>query len=209
MGEKVLLLQSKGEVDIGVIHTFVRGIEGAMGNDLIDIVPAYDSIAIFTDRPLNWVAARLTSLSDSSSAVTLKEESVELPICYELGLDWDELISHCGLSKEDIIDIHLAGSYRSLFMGFTPGFIYADGLDVRLSCPRKENPRTSIEAGSVGIGGTQTGIYSLGSPGGWNIIGRTPIELFDINDNPPTRIEVGSRFSFRRISSKEFEEWES
>lgn len=209
MSENVFLLQTKEEVAIGAVHLLATSIEEVLGEELIDIVPAYDSIAVFTNASLTALAKRLGSLSDSSVGAQFTPKTMELPICYELGLDWDELSSHSQLSRETIIDIHLTGSYRSLFMGFTPGFVYAEGLDKRLTCPRKESPRPRIQAGSVGIGGSQTGIYSLESPGGWNIIGRTPVRLFDADKSPPSQIEVGSRFTFKRISHQEFEEWES
>ncbi len=138
---------------------------------------------------------------------SFQKKVIEIPICYEYELDLDPLGEYVKLSREEIIAIHLADTYRSLFIGFTPGFIYADGLDHRLYCPRKSNPRTSVPRGSIGIGGQQTGIYSLESPGGWNIIGRTPVKLFDFALNPPMKIKVGTSFRFKRITKKEFIEW--
>ena len=209
LGEDVALLLAKEEVDIGQIHSSTDLIHAALGEKLNDIVPAYDSIALFTTLPLNHIIDLLGRTAIAEKRDRFSSRTFELPICYELGLDWDEMTKHTLLSKEEIIAIHLAGTYRNLFMGFTPGFIYADGLDPRLACTRKKNPRTKVQAGSVGIGGAQTGIYSLDSPGGWNIIGKTPVQLFDMKKKRPTKIDVGDRFRFIRISTEAYERWES
>ena len=138
-----------------------------------------------------------------------KAEIVELPICYEMGMDLDRICKHTYLKSEEVISRHLKGVYRSIFIGFTPGFIYSDGLDSKLECPRLNNPRKNIPYGSVGIAGNQTGIYSLNSPGGWNIIGRTPIRIFDAEKLPPMLINVGTKYRFHQISTEEFESWGS
>jgi len=203
----VILLEAPKDISIDNIHGSVRIIEKALGEDLKDIVPAYDSIALFTSIGLGELSQQLNSTQPEATNFTSQSTHLKIPICYELGLDLTEISIHSGMSEESIIDVHLAGTYRSLFIGFTPGFIYADGLDARIACPRKANPRTNVIAGSVGIGGGQTGMYSLDSPGGWNIIGRTPMVLFDKRRNPPLAIEIGSTFSFERISKEAFESW--
>jgi len=208
LGEGVILLKGPTDIPIASIHQTTLAIEHILGVELRDIVPAYDSIALFTDLEKDVLLQKLAIYSKEAGKAQTEKHSFEIPICYELGLDLAEVCSHTGLSEREVIDIHLQGNYTSLFIGFTPGFIYADGLDSRLSCPRKSDPRTHISPGSIGIGGDQTGIYSLESPGGWNIIGRTPITLFDPDKNPPMTIEVGVEFSFKRISKQEFEQWE-
>ena len=112
------------------------------------------------------------------------------------------------LSKEEIISIHTSTQYSIAMFGFLPGFMFLEGLDQRIWVPRKDNPRTKVDSGSVGIGGEQTGIYSLESPGGWQIIGRTPDQFFDINNKTPTNFTAGDIITFRKISSKEFESLE-
>ena len=203
------MLEASVAVDIKHIHSTTNLLALLLKDRLVDIVPAYDSIAIFTSESYERLAEALNQSARVIDPKENKSEVVILPVCYELGLDWDRLEKHTKWPKERLISIHLSGTYRNVFMGFTPGFIYADGLDERLACPRLSNPRTMIEAGSVGIGGSQTGIYSLSSPGGWNVIGRTPISLFDVCKNPPVKIDVGERFRFERISEKAFWEWGS
>lgn len=207
VAEGVTLLQAPKLTTIEEIHSSTKVIEEILRGDLLDIVPAYDSIAIFCQRSIEEVVENLENATPELSSPSTESKSIEIPICYELGLDIEYIAEHIRLSKETLIEKHLAGVYRALFIGFTPGFIYADGLDPSLTCPRKANPRTKIDAGSVGIGGEQTGIYSLASPGGWNIIGRTPMQLFDLAKQPPMAVEVGTLFKFRRITLNEFETW--
>lgn len=210
LGEKVFLLEAAEETQIEFIHDSVRLIEEILTGVLDDIVPAYHSIALFTSLEKEDVLGRLEASSSTGfSRRKLEHQQVEIPICYELGLDLKVLAAHNNLSETQVIECHLGGTYRSLFIGFTPGFIYADGLDKRLACPRRASPRTLVSAGSVGIGGAQTGIYSIASPGGWNIIGRTPLRLFDALKTPPMLVNVGTSFTFRRITKEEFEKWES
>jgi inhibitor of KinA len=110
------------------------------------------------------------------------------------------------LSRREIAELHASTLYQSRY-GFLPGFIYLSGLDEKLHCPRKESPRKSIPSGAVGIGGTRTGIYSLESPGGWQIIGRTPLELFNAESDQPFIVPNGATIRFFPISKKEFDDW--
>jgi len=205
----VILLKAPRDVSVDQVHASAKGIDRYLGDHLLDIVPAYDSIAVFTDLAITEATKLLDRQVVEGADQENKNAIKTLPICYELGLDWDHVTVHTGLAKDEVIARHLEGTYRSLFMGFMPGFIYADGLDERMACPRKANPRTQVPAGSVGIGGSQTGIYSLQAPGGWNIIGRTPEQLFKIDKTPPNEFEVGERFCFKRINENEFWQWGS
>ena len=208
LGENELLLTLREPVDIEVIHTSALLIEDRLGNNLTDLVLSYQSIAIFTDLPIHLLIDQLEG-QFAAEIFQMEDTKAMLPICYEVeDTDIDMIATHAGLSIDEVIEIHLSGTYRSLFVGFTPGFIYADGLDPRLYCPRKATPRTKVGAGSVGIGGNQTGIYSLVSPGGWNILGRTPVALFNPAKMPPMNIQMGAKFSFERISKAQFEAWE-
>ncbi|MEQ9468984.1 MAG: allophanate hydrolase subunit 1 [Ekhidna sp.] len=209
LGEEVILLECDKGSPIELIHESTLLIEQTLGRHLKDIVPAYHSIAIFTSLKLQEVITKLNGLSESAREHSPSVEVLELPICYEAGLDLPRVTAETGLSEDQVIEKHLVGTYRSLFIGFTPGFIYADGLDISLACPRLDKPRNQVLSGSVGIAGEQTGIYSLASPGGWNIIGRTPVKIFDPAKNPPMLIHVGVRYRFYRITQKEFESWES
>jgi inhibitor of KinA len=134
---------------------------------------------------------------------------IEIPVCYigDLAPDLEEVARHSRLAPGEVIQRHSAPEYRVQCIGFTPGFPFLSGLPPELSTPRRASPRSKVSAGSVAIGGAQTGIYPLQSPGGWNIIGRTPLALFDVRRDPPVFLQAGDRVRLRPISHEEFENW--
>lgn len=208
LGEKTWLLSPKNSNDqLRLIHETTRVIENGNISELKDIIPAYDSITLIFDRADVDITVLLGKISESQSSSIEKYAVLhEINVCYELGLDWAEVEEVTGLQKEEIISIHLAKTYTIAMTGFLPGFIFLEGLDERISVPRKSNPRIAIPAGSVGIGGNQTGIYSLESPGGWQIIGKSSEAFFRISENPPMRVKAGDRIKFQRISESEYEQ---
>ena len=123
---------------------------------------------------------------------------VEIPVAYggEGGPDLDAVAAHCGLGADEVVRRHAAAEYVVYFLGFQPGFAYLGGLDDSLHTPRRAEPRVAVPAGSVGIGGAQTGIYPLATPGGWQLIGRTALPLFDPGAEPPTLLAPGDRVRF-------------
>jgi inhibitor of KinA len=132
---------------------------------------------------------------------------VEIPVCYdpEFALDVDDVARRASISPSEVIRLHSSAEYRVACIGFVPGFPFLAGLPKKLATPRRDVPRKQIPPGSVGIGGAQTGIYPLRSPGGWNLIGRTPLRLFDSRKNPPVLLRAGDRVHFRMITRDEFE----
>ncbi|CAM3664421.1 5-oxoprolinase subunit PxpB [Roseateles saccharophilus] len=120
---------------------------------------------------------------------------VEIPVCYD-GPDLADVAAHCGLTPDEVVRRHSAADYVVYFIGFQPGFAYLGGLDESLHTPRRAEPRTVVPAGSVGIGGAQTGIYPLATPGGWQLIGRSALPLFDPQAEPPTLLAPGDRVHF-------------
>ncbi len=209
LGENTTLLQGPADIQIEKIHESTRLIKDMLGKVLLDVVPSYNSIALFHSHEDSTFIEKLATTQNLSKKKSISTPKIQIPICYEMGQDLDEVAEYAGLSQEEMIRIHLDSIYRAILIGFTPGFIYMDGLDERLACPRKSNPRKFLEGGSVGIGGEQTGIYSLASPGGWNVIGRTPLQIFDSKREPPMSVEVGAKISYYRITKEEFELWEN
>jgi inhibitor of KinA len=192
---------------------------------VIEVAPAYTSVAVFFDPvavlkangAANGVFDELTTRIRSAiipgsqrhrrrSAVS-GPRLIEIPVCYdpEFGFDLDRVAEHTKLSEREVVDLHSTREYRVACIGFVPGFTFLGGLPKNLATPRRDVPRKEIPPGSVGIGGAQTGIYPLRSPGGWNLIGRTPLKLFDFAKNPPTLLRPGDRVRFRAITREEFE----
>ena len=164
------------------------------------------------DSIFDWLTQKIKDVlaHRSSRKLTLPERDlVEIPVCYaaDLALDLEEVARHGQLKIDEVIRRHSAAEYRVQCVGFTPGFPFLSGLAVELSTPRRASPRSRVPAGSVAIGGAQTGIYPLQSPGGWNIIGRTPLALFDVQRDPPVLLQAGDRLRFRPISREEFDSW--
>lgn len=174
-----------------------------------ETIPAYASLLVKYDPFLTDYAAlceALRGLESCLSAVSSGEgRVVEIPVCYGgvYGEDLPFVAQHAGLSEQEVVALHSARPYRIYMLGFLPGFPYLGGLDERLHTPRLATPRTKIPAGSVGIGGRQTGIYPMESPGGWQLIGRTPLTLFA--PGRPLPYAAGDRIRFVPIDEAEFE----
>jgi len=134
---------------------------------------------------------------------------VDIPVCYgeDLGPDLDVVAAHNGLSTEEVIDIHTAAEYLVYMLGFAPGFAYLGGMSARIAAPRRQTPRLAIPAGTVGIAGEQTGVYPIVTPGGWQLIGRTPLRLFIPEQMPPTLLKAGDIVRFYRISRGDYNRW--
>lgn len=171
----------------------------------LDIVAAYATVAIHFDPVVvgDGAYARIAAaLRDRLASLDPAEDrsvrNVEIPVRYggEWGPDLEVVAANTGMSQGDVVRLHAAGDYLVHMIGFAPGFPYLGGLDPRLACPRRDEPRTAVPAGSVGIGGSQTGVYPLESPGGWQIIGRTPLALFDAGRDPPALLRPGDRVRF-------------
>jgi inhibitor of KinA len=174
--------------------------------------PGYASLLIDFD-PLRMTHDELTVVVEQMGS-TGKVASdgnapvVTIPVCYdvEFGPDLLDVAQHAGLSVEEVIRLHSQPTYLVYFLGFSPGFVYLGGLPEALHTPRLATPRPSIAGGSVGIAGSQTGIYPVDSPGGWRLIGRTPMHMFNPEATPPTRLQPGDRMRFAAIDRATFEE---
>jgi 5-oxoprolinase (ATP-hydrolysing) subunit B len=167
-----------------------------------EVVPGMNNLTIMFD-PLEADAAALTELLqatwDKGGETQGAGREVEIPVQYggEFGPDLDTVARHTGLTAQEVVQRHAAGEYLVFFLGFQPGFAYMGGLDAALHTPRRSSPRMEVAAGSVGIGGEQTGIYPAVSPGGWQLIGRTDCALFDPARTPPTLLQPGDRVRFK------------
>ncbi|WP_297437049.1 5-oxoprolinase subunit PxpB [Thermococcus sp.] len=212
LGDSALLI-SFGEV-IGEeinekIHSLARAIERANFEWLVEVVPAYSSLAVIYDPVLiDFERVKRTIEGLEFSSEKFEGKLVKIPVLYggEYGPDLEFVAQHNGLSVDKVIEIHSKPTYRVHFLGFLPGFAYLGGMDERIATPRLGRPRLKVPAGSVGIAGKQTGIYPLESPGGWRLIGRTPLRLFDPSKEPPTLLRPGDRVRFVPVDEDEFRE---
>jgi len=174
---------------------------------LIDVVPAYASVGVYYDS----VQANLRTVRQALTRVKLKagealaSRTHVIPCCYEMQLDLERVTEHTGLTAEQVIALHAGTEYTVYAIGFCPGFPYLGYLPPALTgVPRLPSPRLKVEPGSVGLTGKQTGLYPLARPGGWNLIGRTPLQLVQVEDGYfPLR--VGDRVRFQQIDVKEYE----
>lgn len=193
-------------------------------NGFMECVPSYNSLTVYynpvavyssgvekaENSPYKTVSNFLLKLLDELGSTEEKEHRlIKIPVLYggEFGPDLEYVANFNGLSTEEVIQIHSASEYLVYMIGFAPGFPFMGGMDERIATPRKDSPRLSIVPGSVGIAGKQTGIYPLETPGGWQIIGRTPLNLFLPTITPPTLLQSGDKIRFVPISPEEFADY--
>ncbi|WP_297421226.1 5-oxoprolinase subunit PxpB [Clostridium sp.] len=167
----------------------------------------YDPLKINSDFPFETIKVILEDILSSLDFSSSDEENiVEIPVCYggEFGPDLEYVAKINNLNVEEVIKIHSEGKYLVYMIGFAPGFPYLGGMSEKIAAPRRESPRTVIPAGSVGIAGAQTGVYPIETPGGWQLIGRTPIKMFDLNGEPKSLLKSGDIAKFRPISYEDY-----
>lgn len=184
-------------------------IEEQYEEEVLETVPTYHSLAIYLNMgvDVNVFIAELKEIDIIPGRDISSRRLVHIPVCYdkEFAPDLNIVASENGLTDEEVIRLHSNGNYRVEFIGFLPGFPYLTGLDERLFTPRLSNPRPRITEGSIGIGGKQTGVYTMESPGGWNIIGRSPIKFFSAHELPPSLLRPGDLVKFRAIDRSTFD----
>lgn len=217
-GEEAVLVRFGDGIDVRLhrrIQKFCTELGQHCIQGVVECVPAYDCVSVVFNpdvlsaqelgRTLHSVAVQ------SAGDVCAPTRVVEIPVWYggTAGPDLALVAEHTGLSTKDVVTIHSAPHYTVFMLGFVPGFPYLGGMDKRIAAPRKAVPRKAVPAGSVGIAGEQTGVYPLVTPGGWQLIGRTPLRLFDPECVPPTLLMAGDVVRFRPISEAEFTSWPS
>lgn len=172
----------------------------------VESVPAYSSLAVFYHPPASFEKVKefIQTLLNSSAQTEPEGSNIEIPVLYDAD-DLEFVAQQHQLTKEQVISIHTSKSYRVFMVGFLPGFPYMGTVDERIATARRSSPRTSVPAGSIGIAGMQTGIYPQSSPGGWQLIGRTPLKIFDIGKASPCLFKPGDSVKFYSISLTEFE----
>jgi inhibitor of KinA len=225
LGDRCLIVEFESRVD-AAINRRARSLADALLADpvpgVLDVVPAFCSVAVYY-RPELLVAAMHPSspppspyqalrarvqalLAGGTGSIEAPAREIRIPVCYGgiHGPDLEEVAAACSMTADEVVLAHVASEHLVYMLGFSPGFPYIGGLDPRLAVPRRSTPRTRIPAGTVAIARDQTAIYSFETPGGWNLIGRTPLGLFDPQADPPCRLQAGDRIRFVPIAPEEF-----
>lgn len=193
------------------IRAFNIALEQRKLPGVLELLPTYRSVLIQYDPEIigtEILKARLSEIAQNLDTIAIPSaQVVELPVLYggEMGPDLDFVAEHAGLSPEQVIRLHTEPEYLIYMLGFTPGFTYLGGLNEKIHTPRLAQPRVKIPGGSVGIAGSQTGVYPIDSPGGWQLIGRTPVKLYDPNRAEPILPRAGQYIKFRAIDQAEFD----
>lgn len=179
----------------------------------IEYVPAFNTVTVFYDPLITEYETVKALFVEMLTVISgevhhLETITVDIPVLYggPQGPDLSFVAKHAGLSEAEVVALHSAEVYLVHMIGFAPGFPYLGGLNEKIATPRKEMPALKIPAGAVGIAGVQTGIYPIATPGGWQIIGQTPLSLFDPERNPPALLKAGNRLRFVAITEDEFDE---
>lgn len=215
LGDSSFLIKVGDSISIDChkrIRALLIDINKAKIKGVVELIPAYNELMLIynsTEITYTKLIDKLKEIektlnSDKLPATTL----IHIPVCYEkeFAPDLEIVAKTNNISQNKVVSIHASIEYLVYMIGFTPGFCYLGGMDTKISISRKESPRQVIEAGTVGIAGNQTGIYPIDSPGGWQLIGKTPVKLFDTERNPEFLIEAGNYIKFNPITKLEFEE---
>ena len=211
-GDSALVAEFGREVDEAVnqrVHDMAHWLEMRRIPGVTEVLPTFRSLMVFYDPAVLSYDVLVRKLRQyrlaTATGMAAEKTVLQVPCCYD-GPDLDGMTALIGLSREEIIAIHSGVDYKIYMMGFLPGFVYLGGLDKRICVPRLETPRTRIEPGSVGIGGSQTGVYPVASPGGWRILGRTYLKFYDPNRAEPILCRAGQYIRFVPISREAYEE---
>ena len=222
LGDAALTIDFSNLIDESInkkVITLFHNLQHKPIQGMVEAVPAYSSLTIYYDvislyknipdgkTVFEWMKDQTEKFLKEKLGIENKEEAtIIIPVCYdrEFATDIDHLADKKDISPEEIIHLHTSKLYRVYMLGFLPGFTYMGEVDDKISIPRKPTPQNVI-AGSVGIAGKQTGVYPLNSPGGWQIIGRTPLKIFDKEKKEPTLIKAGDQVRFISIGKDEFE----
>jgi inhibitor of KinA len=214
-GDRGLLVEFGDKID-PEINKKIREISIALEKmpieGVVETVPTYRSILIFYDPAMtspDCLQEGILGLEKKTAEVTIPPpQIIEIPVVYggEYGPDLEFVAKHNGLTPEEVIEIHTSGSYLIYMLGFTPGFPFLGGLSERLFTPRLRTPRAVVPAGSVGIANNQTGIYPIDSPGGWQLIGKTPVRLYQPDREEPILLKPGNVLKFKKITDQEYRE---
>lgn len=215
-GDSALIVEFEERIDPDVNARTIACAEAVQAARLAgvrDVVPTYRSVAVYFD-PLRTDSDALMQCLEQEGArqpppVSSARTPVRIPVCYggDLGPDLADVASFAGMPEADVVRAHTATTYRVFMLGFVPGFAYLGIVNARIAMPRHSTPRVRVPLGSVGIAGAQTGVYPAETPGGWQLIGRTPVKPFDPARTDPFLMQAGDAVQFYPIDRAEYDRW--
>ena len=213
-GDEAILINFEQQIEIQInqqVHFLFEKINSHSIEGITFCIPAYCSLTIgYNPKMISfpYLKEKVLAIFSNSDFEFLQKEKrkITIPVCYDLdfALDAEEVCSQTSLSFQEVVEIHSRDWYQVFMMGFLPGFGYLGKLSEQLKCTRKSNPRKKVETGSVALAGLQTGIYPTDAPGGWQIIGKTPVPLFLPNEEQPFLFQTGDQVRFQSVSKEEF-----
>ncbi|MFS0690705.1 5-oxoprolinase subunit PxpB [Sporosarcina sp. 179-K 8C2 HS] len=220
LGDQAVVIEVGNEICAAFewkVKAIVSRIEAESPPWMIEYIPAYTTVTLIysiqtfmkEESPYEAVCDKIREmLVDVKQTGAVQQKVVKIPVLYggKYGPDLDFVAKHNGLTADEVIDIHTSGDYTVHMIGFAPGFPFIGGMSEKISAPRRNTPRLKIPARSVGIAGVQTGVYPIETPGGWQLIGQTPLELFLPDENPPSLLAAGDKIRFYKITSDVYED---
>ena len=213
-GDSALIVEFPARIDPSIndrANALARALQQRWGAIIRDLVVGYCTLTVYFDPrqvDARWLESEIRAAAKQAGDTAGNAgQLIEVPVCYEgeFGPDLDDVAAFGGCTREEVVTLHTGATYRVYMVGFIPGFAYMAEVDSRIRAPRRDVPRTGVAPGSVAIAGGQTGVYPAATPGGWNIIGRTPLKPYDVARADPLLFHTGDRVRFVAISRAEFD----
>lgn len=217
LGDRAIMIEAATKISLEAqrqIRMISSLLDAESPSWMIEFIPAFTTVAVFYDPSLllyNEAEQQLRELLKRVAEDRLpNSRTVEIPVCYggRFGPDLQFVAQHNGLSEQEVIELHTGGNYSVYMIGFAPGFPFLGGMPDKIAAPRRDSPRLRIPERTVGIAGSQTGVYPIETPGGWQLIGRTPLRLFRPEQEVPSLLRAGDNVTFRAVSQEEYDTYE-
>ena len=218
LGDEAIVIEVGNEISkvaTNLVRSITKRLEETLIDSIIEVIPAFTTVTVFYEVTAEFQYKNVKkliekTLEEMKDFDSIKQRTIVIPVCYggEYGPDIEFVAKHNQLSVEEVIAIHSSGTYEVNMIGFAPGFPFIDGMSEKIAAPRRTTPRLRIPERSVGIAGLQTGVYPIETPGGWQLIGRTPMNLFLPNEDIPSLLQAGDRIVFKPITDSEYAELE-
>lgn len=218
LGDEAIVIEVGSDITketTNLVRSITKQLEDATNDEIVEVIPAFTTVTVFYEVTTQFKYKDIKNLLEETlvemEELEIKEQrTIEIPVCYggDHGPDLKFVALHNKLTVEEVIVIHSKGTYEVNMIGFAPGFPFIGGMNESIATPRRSTPRLRIPERTVGIAGIQTGVYPIETPGGWQLIGRTPLDLFLPIEKIPSLLQAGDRIVFKPITQEEYDQWE-